>query len=96
MGVKLEKPKAYDGDKSYDLDTWLFQVREHLNLTVIPEQGLVPYAASLLHGNAMLWLHKMCEGNHRPAMWEDFCRVLREQFWLEDYGRRGQDELAGL
>ena len=29
-------------------------------------------------------------------MWEDFCRVLREQFRPEDYGRRGRDELAGL
>ena len=37
MGVKVEKPDTYDGDKSRDLDTWLFQVREHLNLTVIPE-----------------------------------------------------------
>ena len=24
MGVKVEKPEAYDGDKSRDLDTWLF------------------------------------------------------------------------
>ena len=37
MGVKVEKPKAYDGDKSRDLDTWLFQVRKHLNVTVIPK-----------------------------------------------------------
>ena len=37
MGVKVEKPEAYDGDKSHDLDTWLFQVCEHLNLTVIPK-----------------------------------------------------------
>ena len=37
MGVKVEKPEAYNGDKSRALDTWLFQVCEHLNLTVIPE-----------------------------------------------------------
>ena len=48
MGVKVEKPNTYDGDKSRDLDTWLFQVRKHLNLTVIPERGHVPYATSLL------------------------------------------------
>ena len=35
MGVKVEKPESYDGAKGCDLDTWLFQVREHLNLTVI-------------------------------------------------------------
>ena len=30
MNVKVEKPEQYDGDKARDLDTWLFQVREHL------------------------------------------------------------------
>ena len=68
MGVKVEKPKAYDGDKSHDLDTWLFQVREHLNLTVIPERVHIPYVASLLRGNAALWWRETCEGNRRPAM----------------------------
>ena len=88
MGVKVEKPEAYDGDKTRDLDTWLVQVREHLNLTVIPERGHVPYAA--------LWWHETCEGNHCPATWEDFCRILREQFRPKDYGCRGRGELAGL
>ena len=60
MGVKVEKPETYDGNKSRDLDTWLFQVREHLNLTVIPKRGHVPYAASLLHGNTALWWHARC------------------------------------
>ena len=96
MGVKVEKPKAYDGDKSRDLDTWLFQVREHLNLTVIPERGHVSYIASLLHGNAALWWREMCKGNCRPTTLDEFCRVLHEQFWPEDYGRRGRDELASL
>ena len=89
MGVKVEKPDTYDGDESRNLDTWLFQVCEHLNLTVIPKRGHVPYVTSLLYSNAALWWRKMCEGNHRPATWEDFCRVLREQLWPKDYGRRG-------
>ena len=28
--------------------------------------------------------------------WDDFCRMLRKQFWPEDYGRRGRDELATM
>ena len=54
MGVKVEKPDPYDGDKSCGLDTWLFQVHEHLNLTIIPARSHVPYPTSLLHGNAAL------------------------------------------
>ena len=78
MGVKVEKWDTYDGNKSRNLDTWLFQVHEHLNLTVIPERGHVPYAASLLRGNATLWWYKMCKGNCRVATWDDFCRILHE------------------
>ena len=50
IGFKVEKPENYDGSKGRDLDTWLFQVQEHLQLTVIPVRGPVPYAASLLRG----------------------------------------------
>ena len=73
MGVKVEKPDTYDGNKSCDLDTWLFQVRKHLNFTVILERGHVPYTTSLLRSNTVLWWQKTCEGNRCPAMWEHFC-----------------------
>ena len=36
IGVKVEKPETYSGEKTRDLDTWLFQVREHLDITTIP------------------------------------------------------------
>ena len=96
LNIKVEKPKQYDGDKAKDLDTWLFQVREHLDLSTVPARGHVPYAASLLHGNAALWWREVCEANRRPATWDDFCRELREQFRPEDYGRRGRDDLATM
>ena len=78
IGVKVEKPENYDGRKGRDLDTWLFQVQEHLQLTVIPVRGHVPYAASLLRGNAALWWHELYEANKRPTTWDDFCHLLRE------------------
>lgn len=96
IGVKVEKPETYSGERSRNLDTWLFQVREHLQITTIPAPRHVPYAASLLHGNAALWWRETCESHRRPATWDDFCRMLREQFRPEDYGRRGRDELATM
>ena len=83
MGVKVAKPDTYDGAKGRGLDTWLFQIREHLNLTVIPKWGHILYAASLLCGNTALWWREMCKANRCPATWEDFCHVLREQFRLK-------------
>ena len=94
--VKVEKPENYDGSKQRDLNTWLFQVQEHLNIIVIHMRGHVPYAASLLRGNATLWWHKLCESNNRPMIWNDFCHLLHEQFRPENYSRHGRDELAEL
>ena len=78
IGVKVEKPDNYDSSKGCDLDMCLFQVREHLNLMVIPERGNILYAASLLWGNAALWWRELSESNNRPATWDEFCRVLQE------------------
>ena len=55
LSVKAEKPENYDGNKAKDLDTWLFQACEHLELSTRPNRGHIPYAASLLCGNATLW-----------------------------------------
>ena len=96
LNVKVKKPEQYDGDKTKDLDTWLFQVCEHLELSTVPARGHVPYVASLLHGNAALWWREVCEVNRRPATWGDFCRELREQFRPKDYGHRGRDDLATM
>ena len=96
MNVKVEKPEQYDGDKVKDLDTWLFQVREHLELSTVPTRGHVPYAASLLHSNVALWWREAYEANCRPATWDDFCRALRDQFRPEDYRHRGRDDLATM
>ena len=48
FNVKVKKPETYDGDKTKDLDTWLFQVREHLEISTVPVHRHVAYAASLL------------------------------------------------
>ena len=96
LNVKVEKPENYDGDKVKDLDTWLFQVREHLELLTVPIGAYFAYVASLLRGNAAMWWREACEAHRRPATWEDFCRALRDQFRPEDYGHRGCDKLATM
>ena len=42
LNVKVEKPEQYDGNEAKDLDTWLFQVCEHLELSTVPIRGHVP------------------------------------------------------
>ena len=50
IGVKVKKPETYGGKKGRGLDTWLFQVRKHLDITTILARGYVPYVAALLCG----------------------------------------------
>ena len=76
LSVKVEKPENYEGDKAKDLDTWLFQVREHLELSTVPTGAYVAYAASLLRGDIAMWWREACEPHRRPTTWEDFCRAL--------------------
>ena len=96
LNVTVEKPKQYDGNKAKDLNTWLFQVREHLELLTVPARGHVPYAVSLLCGNAVLWWREICEANRRPTTWNDFCRELQEQFRPEDYESCGRDDYVTM
>ena len=96
LSVKVEKLENYEGDKAKDLDTWLFQVREHLELLTVPTGAYVVYAASLLCDNTAMWWREACEPHCRPATWEDFYRALRDQFRQEDYGRCGRDKLATM
>ena len=89
FGVKMERPDYFEGGKLQDVDTWIFQVHEHLNIVMLPEQARVPYAASLFRGNAALWWREMCEHAHRPAMWDEFVAEVRAQFRPENWSRRG-------
>ena len=96
MGVKLERPEAFEGAKHQDVDTWLFQVGEHLRMLNIPAPSQVAYAASLLRGNAAMWWRERCEAGVRPADWDAFCATLCAQFRVENLARRGRDELASV
>ena len=96
MGVKMERPEAFDGAKHQDVDTWLFQVSEHLRILNIPEDSRVAYAASLLRGNAAMWWRERYESGERAADWPTFYAMLRAQFRVENLARHGRDELASV
>ena len=96
LGIKMERPEYFEGNKLQDVDTWLFQVFEHLTITRLPEGSHIPYAASLFRGNAALWWREVCENAQRPVNWNAFCDAVREQFRPENWSRRGRDELANM
>ena len=46
--LKLERPETNDGAKHCHVNTWLFQVEEHMWLTRIPADSQGVYTISLL------------------------------------------------
>ena len=96
MGMKVEKPEIYDGAKHRDVDTWLFQVDEHMSLTRVPADSQVGYAASLLRGNAAMWWRELCESGNRLDDWDEFKRSLCRQFRIDNLIRRARDDLYAL
>ena len=96
MGMKVEKPEIYDGAKHRDVDTWLFQVEEHMSLTRIPADSHVGYVASLLRGNAAMWWRELCDGGNRLNDWDEFKTKLRRQFRMDNLTRRARDDLYAL
>ena len=96
FGVKMERPDYFEGGRNQDVDTWVFQVHEHLNMTRLPVDTHVSYAASLFRGNAALWWRELCEQGLRSATWDEFVAALRTQFRPENWSRRGRDELATM
>ena len=72
LGIKMERPDYFEGGKHQDVDTWVFQVQEHLNMTRLPTPTHVSYAASLFRGNAALWWRELCEQGQRSATWNEF------------------------
>ena len=76
MGMKIEKPEIYDGAKHCDIDTWLFQVDEHMSLIRVPANSRVGYGTSLLRGNVVMWWRDVCESGSRLDDWDEFKRSL--------------------
>ena len=61
VGVKVGKPETYDGGKHHNVNTWVFQIQEHLKLTNLPDRFR---AASLLRDNATMWRRELGESDH--------------------------------
>ena len=96
MGLKVEKPETYDGARHHDVDTWLFQVEEHMSLTRIPVDSQVAYVALLLRRNAAIWWGEICESENRLDAWEAFKTSMHGQFCMDNLTKRETDDLYAL
>ena len=95
--LKMAKPETYHGlreTSSLTPDTWLFQMKQYIELHNQNPDHAVPFAATFLQGNALLWWRNL--GDHRPLTWATFSATLTKEFQPIDATRTARNQLANL
>ena len=94
--LKSAKPETYHGvheASNLTPDTWLFQMKQYIELHHHDPDDAIPFAATYLQGNALLWWRKL---THIPSTWDAFCDALTKEFQPIDATRAARNTLANL
>ena len=81
--VKYEKPYSYHGKTTENLESWIFKMDEYCELTQIPVNQRVRFAATYLKDQANLWWRAYktsIDWATAAPTWDQFTATLRRQF----------------
>jgi Ty3 transposon capsid-like protein len=95
--LKSAKPETYHGVReapSMTPDTWLFQMKQYIELQQHNPDYSVRFAATFLQGNALLWWRSL--GSNIPTTWDTFSVALSQEFQPIDATRTARNQLANL
>src|ERR1700733_2738929 len=95
--LKSAKPETYHGvheASNLTPDTWLFQMKQYIKLHKQNLDLAIPFAATFLQGNALLWWRNL--GSHIPSMWDTFAAALIKEFQPIDATQAARNQLANL
>jgi hypothetical protein len=103
--LKPNKPNTYDGQRKHDLDSWISEVTRYFKAcgieTINLSEKCVPYAVSLLRGDASIWWENhqtMIRTQELEAVdkWLPFIEAIRLQFQPANKSQVARDMLAKL
>jgi hypothetical protein len=95
--LKSAKPETYHGEReasSPTPDTWLFQMKQYIELQRHDPDHEIRFAATFLQGNALLWWRNL--GSNIPSNWDTFAIALSQEFQPIDATRAARNQLATL
>jgi hypothetical protein len=95
--LKPAKPETYHGlhePSSPTPDTWLFQMKQYIELQQNDPDHSIRFAATFLQGNALLWWRNL--RSNIPSTWDAFSFALTQEFQPIDATRAARNLLADL
>jgi hypothetical protein len=105
VNLKPGKPNTFNGQRKYDVDAWLSEVERYFKacgiLNVIADERCVPYAVTILRGDASIWWESnqimIREEELEPVVyWYQFQDAIRTQFQAANKSQTARDELSKL
>ena len=102
FSVKPPKPNAYGGRRGEDIDGWLFQLEQYLDICRIADDGTrVQLAAAFFKDHAAIWWRNHISsaralGNDRITKWDELKKALVAQFKPVNASKLARDRLANL
>ena len=80
FGIKPKDPPVFTGKSSDDVEVWVQQVDNYLQLLGGSDSMQVSYVGTLLQGTAQLWFQCECSAGRRPDSWQVLAVALCDRF----------------
>ena len=93
--LKPDTPPKFTGKEDQDVDTWIFTVRDFLELFPMQEPQFVSWVATLFREEARDWWANQ-NVMTRPRTFTALCTALRERFGSNLREERARRDLANL
>lgn len=93
---RMQRPPTFSGDREDVPRTWIFKVRQYMQLAGVPRRAEVQYAASLLEKAAATWYQDVYESGTVFETFDEFCRTLQHEFAVVNEVDRAREDLHML
>ena len=94
--IKPKDPLVFTGKATDDVEVWVRQVDNYLQLLGGSDAMQVSYVGTLLQGTAQLWFQRECSAGCRPRTWEELAEALCGRFKNDMKADQAQSALMSI
>ena len=94
--IKPKDPPVFTGKATDDVEVWVQQVDNYLQLLGGSDAMQVSYVGTLLQGTAQLWFQREGSAGRRPGNWEDLAAALCDRFRNSTKADQAQSTLMSI
>lgn len=93
--VKPQKPNTFDGTRKTNANNWLLEMQIYFDITLMPNENKILFAATLLKESALQWYSSMKRTNSFDD-WDDFVEKFKKQFEPVEVTKTARMQLYAL